>query len=161
MTGDAKTMYGNYLANIIIREIEYEDLKRGFLKVLENLVLPDLDQHSAKKILSEIKSNNLHKIFVAVDESNNHLVVGTTTLFIEPKFINKGMRIAYIEDVSVRENYQRLGIGSELVRFATKNAISEEDCKKVILYCGKQTVSFYTKLGFKVEEDTFVMKFEA
>ena len=149
------------MANIIIREIEYDDLNRGFLKVLESLVLPDLDQYAAKKILSEIKSNNLHKIFVAIDESNNDLVVGTITLFIEPKFINKGMRIAYIEDVSVRENYQRLGIGSELVSFATKNAISEEDCKKVILYCAKQTVSFYTKLGYKVEHDTFVMKFEA
>ncbi|MGA8914655.1 MAG: GNAT family N-acetyltransferase [Nitrososphaeraceae archaeon] len=120
-----------------------------------------MDQHSAKKILSEIKSNNLHQIFVAVDESNNHLVVGTTTLLIEPKFINKGMRIAYIEDVSVRQEYQKLGIGSNLVRFATKKAISEEDCKKVMLYCGKQTVSFYKKLGFKVDEDTCVMKFEA
>jgi glucosamine-phosphate N-acetyltransferase len=161
MTGDDKTMYGNYLANIIIREIEYEDLKRGFLKVLENLVLPDLDQYSANKILSKIKSNSLHKIFVAVDKSNNDLVVGTTTLLIEPKFINKGIKIAYIEDVSVREEYQKLGIGSDLVRFATKKATSEEDCKKVILYCAKQTVSFYKKLGYKVEEDTFVMKFEA
>ena len=149
------------MAKIIIREIEYDDLKRGFLKVLESLVLPDLDQYSAKKILSEIKSNNLHKIFVAVDESNNDLVVGTITLFIEPKFIDKGMRIAYIEDVSVRENYQRLGIGFDLVSFATKNATSEQHCKKVILYCAKQTVSFYRKLGYKVEDDIFVMKFEA
>jgi GNAT superfamily N-acetyltransferase len=149
------------LAKIIIREIEYDDLKRGFLKVLESLVFPDLDQYAAKKILSEIKSNNLHKIFVAIDESNNDLVVGTITLFIEPKFIDKGMRIAYIEDVSIRENYQRLGIGSDLVSFATKNATSEQHCKKVILYCAKQTVPFYRKLGYKVEHDTFVMKFEA
>jgi hypothetical protein len=71
MTSDDKIMYDNYLANIIIREIGYEDLKRGFLEALENLVLPDLDQYSANKILSKIKSNSLHRIFVAVDKSNN------------------------------------------------------------------------------------------
>jgi predicted N-acetyltransferase YhbS len=96
---------------------------------------------------------------VAIDKSKDNLVVGAITLLIEPKFINKGMRIAYIEDVSVRGGYQRLGIGSDLVDFATKKAISE-GCKNVILYCAKQTVPFYAKLGYKVDHDTLVMKFE-
>jgi hypothetical protein len=44
---------------------------------------------------------------VAHDKLNNK-IVGTTTLFIEPKFINKGMQVGYIEDVSVRKGYEGL-----------------------------------------------------
>ena len=66
---------------------------------------------------------------MAIDSSNKNLVVGTTTLFIEPKFINRGMKIGYIEDVSVRKGYQKLRIGSDLVNFATNNAILKRDAK--------------------------------
>jgi glucosamine-phosphate N-acetyltransferase len=87
---------------VIIREIEYDDIDKGFLEVLENLLSSYLDNTNAKNILRKIISNPLHKIFVAHDELNNK-IVGTTTLFIEPKFINKGMQVGYIEDVSVRK----------------------------------------------------------
>jgi glucosamine-phosphate N-acetyltransferase len=81
---------------VIIREIKYEDIDKGFLDVLENLVPPDIgNKEHAKNILQKIKMNSLHKIFVAEDDSNGK-VVGTTTLLIEPKFINKGMQVGYI-----------------------------------------------------------------
>ena len=145
---------------VIIREIEYDDLDKGFLEVLENLLSPNLDNTSAKNILrKKIISNPLHKIFVAHDELNNK-IVGTTTLFIEPKFINKGMRVGYIEDVSVKKGYEGLGIGFKLVNYATNYAISKEQCKKILLYCSQKNMLFYEKLGFKLANDTFVMKFE-
>jgi len=98
---------------ISLHEIKYEDIDKGFLAVLENLVLPDIDNNEyAKNILQKIKMNSLHKIFVAEDDSNGN-VVGTITLLIEPKFINKGMQVGYIEDVSVRKGYEGLGIGSK------------------------------------------------
>ena len=50
---------------ITIREIEYDNLNKGFLEVLENLLSVDIDNKNAKKILKKIKSNPLHKIFVA------------------------------------------------------------------------------------------------
>ena len=144
---------------VIIREIEYDDLDKGFLEVLENLLFPYLDNTNAKNILRKIISNPLHKIFVAYDELNNK-IVGTTTLFIEPKFINKGMQVGYIEDVSVRKGYEGLGIGFKLVNYATNYAVSKEGCKKILLYCSRKNVVFYEKLGFKLANDTFVMKFE-
>jgi glucosamine-phosphate N-acetyltransferase len=145
---------------VIIREIEYDDLDKGFLEVLENLLSPNLDNTSAKNILrKKIISNPLHKIFVAHDELNNK-IVGTITLFIEPKFINKGMRVGYIEDVSVKKGYEGLGIGFKLVNYATNYAISKEQCKKILLYCSEKNMLFYEKLGFKLANDTFVMKFE-
>lgn len=117
------------------------------------------DKEYAKSILQNIKSNSLHKIFVAEDDSNGN-VVGTITLLIEPKFINKGMQVGYIEDVSVRKGYEGLGIGSKLVTYATTYAISIEGCRKVLLYCSKKNKPFYEKLGYQLAKDTFVMKFE-
>lgn len=145
---------------VSIHEIKYEDIDKGFLAVLENLVPPDIDNNEyAKNILQKIKMNSLHKIFVAEDDSNGK-VVGTTTLLIEPKFINKGMQVGYIEDVSVRKEYEGLGIGSKLVTYATTYAISIEGCRKVLLYCSEKTKPFYEKLGYQLAKDTFVMKFE-
>jgi glucosamine-phosphate N-acetyltransferase len=165
---------------VIIRPIEFEDIeKRGFLEVLENLVPVGLDRIRAKQILQEIKSNPLHKIFVAQEEEGMEQqeeqpqtqaqedidkkktkVVGTTTLLVEPKFIHKGMRVGYIEDVSVRRGYDGLGIGSQLITYATQDAISVEGCGKILLYCSKNTMPFYEKLGYKLVDDTFLMKFE-
>jgi glucosamine-phosphate N-acetyltransferase len=166
---------------VIIRPIEFEDIeKRGFLEVLENLVPPGLDRIRAKQILQEIKSNPLHKIFVAqeeegmdqqerqpqtkaqedIDKKKKTKVVGTTTLLVEPKFIHEGMRVGYIEDVSVRKGYDGLGIGSQLITYATQDAISVEGCGKILLYCSKNTMPFYEKLGYKLVDDTFLMKFE-
>ena len=145
---------------ISIHEIKYEDIDKGFLAVLENLVPPDIDNNEyAKNILQKIKMNSLHKIFVAEDDSDGKLV-GTITLLIEPKFINKGMQIGYIEDVSVTKEYEGLGIGSKLVTYATTYAITREGCRKVLLYCSEKTKPFYEKLGYQLVEDTFVMKFE-
>jgi glucosamine-phosphate N-acetyltransferase len=146
---------------VIIREIKYEDIDKGFLAVLENLVPPDIsNKEHAKNILQKIKMNPLHKIFVAEEDDSNGKVVGTTTLLIESKFINKGMQVGYIEDVSVRKEYEGLGIGSKLVTYATNYAISIEGCRKVLLYCSEKTKPFYEKLGYQLAKDTFVMKFE-
>ena len=146
---------------IIIREIEYQDIDKGFLEVLDNLLATNINKEYAKEILQNIKLNPLHKIFVAEGDINNKKIVGTTTLLIEPKFINKGMRVGYIEDVSVRKGYEGLGIGSQLINYATNNAISVEGCKKILLYCSEKTRPFYEKLGYKLDNDTLVMRFEA
>ena len=161
---------------VIIRPIEFEDIEdRGFLEVLENLVPAGIDRIQAKQILQQIKSNPLHKIFIAQEEEQEYQqdadgdemkkrkkikVVGTTTLLVEPKFINKGMRVGYIEDVSVRKGYDGLGIGSQLITYATNDAISVEGCGKILLYCSKNTIPFYEKLGYKLVDDAFLMKFE-
>ena len=146
---------------VIIREIEEKDIDNGFFDVLTNLVPPDIeDKEYAKNILQEIKSNPLHKIFVAEDDVSG-IIIGTTTLLVEPKFINKGMKVGYIEDVAVSKDYEGSGIGSKLVIYATNHAITIEGCKKVLLYSSKRTQSFYEKLGYQLAEDTVAMKYEA
>jgi len=140
-----------------IHELEYIDIDKGFLRVLDNLVPSDLDHPRAKEILEKIKSNPLHKIFVAED-TETHKIVGTATLLLEPKFINNGMIVGYIEDVAVRKGYERLGIGKQVIENVINYAKTIKHCTKILLYCSDKNRSFYEKLGFKLSEDTFVMK---
>jgi glucosamine-phosphate N-acetyltransferase len=144
---------------VTIREIENEDIDRGFLEVLDNLLSPDIDNNTAKNILKEIKSNPLHKTFIAKDDVTDK-IVGTTTLLVEPKFINKGMIVGYIEDVSINKDYEGLGIGRQIVDYVTNYAKTIQQCKKVILYCSEKNKPFYEKLGYKSANDTFVMTLE-
>lgn len=144
---------------ILIREIEYGDINKEFLKVLDNLVSAEIESDHAINILKEIKSNPLHKIFVALDDTNDK-IVGTTTLLIEPKFINKGIRVGYIEDVSIKKGYERLGIGKQIIYHAVSYAKSVARCNKILLYCSENTKSYYEKFGFKLVDDTYVMKLE-
>jgi glucosamine-phosphate N-acetyltransferase len=146
---------------VIIREIEEKDIDKGFLDVLNNLIPVHIeDKGYARSILQKIKSNSLHKIFVAEDDMNGK-ITGTTTLLVEPKFINKGIKVGYIEDVAVAKDHEGSGIGSKLVAYVTNHAISIEGCKKVLLYCSKRTQPFYEKLGYRPVEDTIVMRFES
>jgi glucosamine-phosphate N-acetyltransferase len=139
-----------------IREIEYDDIDKGFLEVLDNLLSPNIDHKQAKDILKEIKSNPLHKIFIAKDDTTDK-IVGTATLLVEPKFINKGMKVGYIEDVSVKKEYEGTGIGRQIVEHATKEARTVQNCAKVLLYCSDKNEKFYEKLGYKIANDTSVM----
>ncbi len=144
---------------ISIREIEYSDIDRGFLEVLDNLFSPNMDNEYAKNILKHIKSNQSHKIFVAIDDTNDR-IVGTTTLIVEQKFINKGMKVGYIEDVSIRKGYEGKGIGRQIVSYTINNAKIVQKCKKILLYCSNKNKLFYEKLRFKPASETSVMILE-
>jgi glucosamine-phosphate N-acetyltransferase len=137
--------------NYTIREIEEKDiLSGGLLEVLENVApVGDLDKLTAKLILKDIKSNPLHRIFVAViqDGRDQSLIIGTTTLIVEPKFILGGGRVGHIEDVAVRSEYQSKGIGFKLVSYATEQA-AIMGCIRTILDCSNENIPFYEKIGY-------------
>ena len=131
---------------IKIRQIQQTDLLHGFLKSLDSLrKASDLDQEKAIKIFEKIKSNPNHVIFVAVLEDR---IVGSTTLFIEPKFIHNGGFVAHIEDVVVSNDFQRKGIGKKLI-LASLEYAKNNGCYKTILDCADDLKSFYEKIGFK------------
>ena len=76
------------MSEIIIREIEENDLEKGFLESLDFLrSASGLDKNKAREILKKIKQNSNHIIHVAVDDNK---IVGSTTLLIEQKFIHDG-----------------------------------------------------------------------
>jgi len=140
-----------------IREIEEKDIESGgLLDVLENLApVGGLTKPAAKAILKEVKSNPLHRIFVAVVQGDTHqdLIIGTTTLLVEPKFIFGGGRVGHIEDVAVRAGYQRKGIGFKLVNYATDQA-AEMRCVRTVLDCSDENIPFYEKIGYSYHANT-------
>ena len=140
-----------------VRELVLDDLDNGFLESLDSL-LPGtsrLERSNARTVHAEIRSNPLHRIFVAVipqRESSREVVVGTTTLLVEPKFIFNGGRVGHIEDVSIRSGYQKMGLGRRLILHATQVA-KEMGCVKIVLDCSKETMPFYEKLGYSYQDN--------
>ena len=138
------------MSEIIIREIEEEDLDNGFLEALDNLrKTSDLENSKAKEVLKKIKQNENHIIHVAMDGNK---VVGSTTLFIEQKFIHQGGLVGHIEDVVVRKDYEGTGIGIKLVLSLLEYA-KKKQCYKTILDCNDNIKPFYEKIGFKYESN--------
>jgi len=138
------------MPEIIIREIEEDDLEKGFLETLDFLRnASNLDKNKAKEILKKIKQNTNHIIYVAID---NKKIVGSTTLLIEQKFIHDGGLVGHIEDVVVRKDYEGKGIGIKLVTSLLEHA-KEKNCYKTILDCKDDVKQFYERIGFKRESN--------
>ena len=132
--------------DIKIRELEEKDLFNGFLESLDSLrKASDLSPKKAKEVFKKIKSDKNYKIYVAILDSK---VVGTTTLFIEQKFIHDGGKVGHIEDVAVRKEYKGKGVGQKVVKALLEYA-KKEGCYKTILDCTDDLISFYEKMGFK------------
>jgi len=138
------------MSEIIIREIEEDDLEKGFLESLDFLrKASDIDKNKAKEILEKIKQNPNHIIHVAVDDNK---IVGSTTLLVEQKFIHDGGLVGHIEDVVVRKDYEGKGIGIKLVMSMLERA-EEKNCYKTILDCKDDVKQFYERIGFKSESN--------
>ena len=138
------------MSEIIIREIEENDLKQGFLESLDFLrKASNIDKNKAREILKKIKQNPNHIIHVAID---NNEIVGSTTLLIEQKFIHDGGFVGHIEDVVVRKEYEGKGIGIKLVMSMLECA-KEKNCYKTILDCKDDVKQFYERVGFKNESN--------
>ena len=134
------------MPEIIIRNISESDLENGFLESLDNLKhASDLEQTTAKNILNKILNDENHIIHVAEYDGK---IVGSTTLLIEQKFIHQGGFVGHIEDVVVKKEFEKLGIGMKLVNSLLQVA-EERKCYKTILNCEDSLKSFYERIGFK------------
>ena len=132
-----------------LKELTKDILKnsKGFFETIENLSYTDKNKLSLEKsenILYLINKQNSH-IFVALKNLNE--IIGTATILIENKFIHGGSKVAHIEDVSTKKEYEGKGIGSNLIKKCI-NFAKKEECYKIILNCKKENNLFYKKLGF-------------
>jgi glucosamine-phosphate N-acetyltransferase len=130
----------------IIRELEENDFKKGFLKVLDTLrETSSITEDKALEIFKNIKSNPKHIIIVAEIKGK---IIGSTTLLIEPKFIHQGGIVGHIEDVVVGKKFQGEKIGEKIINYVLELA-KNHGCYKTILDCSNEVKPFYEKLGFK------------
>tara|TARA_B110000438_G_scaffold197571_1_gene189069 strand:- start:1118 stop:1552 length:435 start_codon:yes stop_codon:yes gene_type:complete len=138
------------MPDIKIREIIETDIENGFLETLDSLrKTSDLDKKIGKDILKKIISNPDHIIHVAEE---NGKIIGSTTLFIEQKFIHNGGKVGHIEDVVVSKEYEGRGIGFKLVNSLLEKA-RVMNCYKTILDCQDELIPFYERIGFKQESN--------
>ncbi len=131
---------------LIIRELEKEDFKKGFLQTMDTLKeSSNITEDKALEIFRNIQLNQKHIIIVA---EINGRIVGATTLLIEPKFIHQGGIVGHIEDVVVNKEFQGQKIGEKIIKYVLGIA-KKHDCYKTILDCSDDVKQFYEKLGFK------------
>ena len=134
------------MEKIEIREIGEGDIEKGFLDSLDFLrKASGYEKNDPYEILKKIKQNPNHIIHVAVDDNK---IIGSTTLFIEQKFIHDGGLVGHIEDVVVRKSYEGQGIGMKLV-ISLLDVAKQRKCYKTILNCEDSLKPFYEKIGFK------------
>jgi len=128
-----------------IRELQKEDLQKGFLTTLDSLrITSNIDNNKAEEVFEKINSNPNHIIAIAeLDEK----IIGSATLLIEPKFIHDGGLVGHIEDVVVDKNFQGQKIGNEIIKFLLEFA-KNQGCYKTILNCTDDVKEFYEKVGF-------------
>ena len=138
------------MSDVEIRNIVELDIENGFLESLDSLrEASDLDRKIGKDILKKIIANPDHIIHVA---EINGKIVGSTTLFVEQKFIHNGGRVGHIEDVVVSKEYEGRGIGIKLVSSLLEKA-KMMNCYKTILDCQDELIPFYERIGFKQESN--------
>ncbi len=75
--------------------------------------------------------------------------LGTCSLIIVPNLTRGGRSYALVENVVVHTEYQKKGIGRQLIESAIEIA-KESNCYKIMLLSGKDNKNhaFYEKLGF-------------
>ena len=132
---------------IIIRKMVLDDLFRGFLETLSYLKPTLLTGLDAIRIFHSRKKAGIITL-VAVESK----VVGTASIVIEEKYINKGGLCAHIEDVAVHKKCRGKGIGKALVKACLKYA-KVKGCYKSVLVCNDSLIDFYKDIGFVAKDN--------
>jgi glucosamine-phosphate N-acetyltransferase len=89
--------------------------------------------------------NNFSEIWVVEYESD---IIATGTIIYEKKFIYNNGYLGHIEDICVKNNYRKNGIGKILIKYLM-NIAKEKGCYKVTLDCNQENVDFYIKCGLE------------
>lgn len=130
----------------MIREAVPADAGNGLLESLDALrPTRDMDPAVAREALADMCGNPNHLVAVAVAGGR---VVGTASLIVERKVLHGGGLAGHIEDVAVRKDLQRAGIGRRLVEYLLEAARSR-GCYRTTLVCEPALVRFYEGIGLR------------
>lgn len=141
--------------NYEIRDLCVEDFHNGFINCLEALtVVGNITKEMFEKAFNERQRLGI-KTIVAVEKNTNR-ILGTASMFYEPKFIRECSVKAYIEDVCVAPYAQKRGIGKSLVKYLQEKALSD-NCYKIVLTCNDENVDFYKKMLFERKESAMAI----
>ncbi len=129
------------MESIILRKLTENDYVE-FYPLINEFRHTEFTENDFKNTLQYI--NNFGEIWVA--EYNGELI-GTATVIFEKKFIFNLATLAHIEDVCVKKDYRRMGLGKKLVQKLIERA-KETKCYKITLDCSDENMNFYKACGF-------------
>ena len=127
-----------------IRQMVAPDLKRGFIKALCALSDVNLTFEQAVPVFQRRLNSGLHTYVAETDGE----IVGTASVFIEPKFIHSGGLVGHIEDVAVAPDRNGEGIGGALVKHLIQHC-RDLGCYKILLQCTPELLRYYEREGFQ------------
>lgn len=130
-----------------IRLLAGRDFECGFLELLSQLSPVKLDLDAARAIFIKRLQAHVHT-WVAVDQDRP---IATASMFIEPKWIHVGGKVAHVEDVLVDSAYRNRGVGLKLIQVLEREARAK-GCYKMILDCSAEAGAFYERCSFRVHE---------
>lgn len=129
------------MESIILRKLTENDYVE-FYPLINDFRQTQFTENDFKNILQYIQ--NFGEIWVA--EYNGKLIATGTVIF-EKKFIFNMATLAHIEDVCVKKEYRRMGLGKKIILKLNERA-KEMKCYKVTLDCSDENMEFYKACGF-------------
>ncbi len=145
-----------------IRRASREDLP----DVLALYAQPEMDagrtlsRLEAEELFEQFSNYPSYHLYVACDEQAPQAIVGTFALLIMHNLAHRGTPSAIVEDVVVRSDQCRRGIGTQMMRFALETA-RNAGCYKLVLSSNQrrlQAHAFYEALGFERHGYSFLIK---
>jgi glucosamine-phosphate N-acetyltransferase len=115
-----------------------------FLPLIQDFRETEFAEDDFVKQLEQIQ----HFGEIWVVEAESGALIATGTILYEPKFIRNLSILAHIEDVCVKREYRRGGIGKMLIKHLMMVA-KQKHCYKVTLDCADCNVPFYEACGLE------------
>jgi glucosamine-phosphate N-acetyltransferase len=127
------------------------EIKDQYLLLLSFLTIvePMTEEKFVEKIHDICTHNgNIIVCYCETNETHKPTLVGSGTIFIEPKLIRGRQSVGHIEDIVVHSNHRGLGISNNLLHVLVEIA-RVNYCYKLILDCDPAVKKVYEKAGFQ------------
>ena len=133
--------------NYKVRNLEKKDITQEYFQLLQQLSIISLGDYSPEKneqFYNTLNSN--HQIYI-IEDLENHKIIGSGTIWMEPKLIRNYGKVAHLEDIVIDNKFRGLGLGKKIVETLLKIA-RDNNCYKCVLNCEPGLLTFYQNIGF-------------
>jgi glucosamine-phosphate N-acetyltransferase len=134
----------------LVRSGEYNigDIQESYMSLLSNLTITEfLD---SIHFLNQVKdiSKTGHIIVCYMVNGGDIQIIGSGTIFFEPKLIRGARPVGHIEDIVVDPKYRSLGVATSILEKLCDLG-KGKNCYKIILDCKEDVAQIYVKSGFE------------
>lgn len=125
---------------MIIRTLTINDYVQ-YLSLINEFRTTHFSNDQFIEVLNTINKNS--EIWVVED---NDELIATGTILYEHKMIYNICMYAHVEDICVKKNFRRRGIGKQLLEHLIIRA-NNKHCYKLTLNCSDDNINFYEACG--------------